>query len=175
MKVTKLALYSGRPAEFDSDQLGIFEQLVAGRGRVIKEGLGDRIRSAHCLVLLSMNGLYRATMAIKKPTADYVRQVFDRANVAGVSQSYRFELGWLYVDPAWRNRGIYEMLRTEALLSVAKADNVYSVCSADSSRLAPLLARHGFSHFGWNWDTPRGLRCLFVGTGNGTDAKTAGC
>ena len=94
-----------KPSECTMSELDAFQNLVVEGREVTPHGLRQRIEQAAALVFIN-DGECIAVGAIKNPNKGYKDGVFSKAGVADKSKDFNFELGWLYVTPGARGRGL---------------------------------------------------------------------
>ena len=131
------------------------DQERAAFAQMVTRGFGpapgerqDRIRRAECLAFRygPADGLV-GIAALKAPGDAYRAEVFAQADAdAGVSAS-ALELGWVFVDPAHRGRGIaYELCR--CLVDAAPAVPIFATTRPDNAGMIRILRALGFARLG---------------------------
>lgn len=125
-----------------------FERLVREGFDGSDETLPDRIRAARRLAFhRSAEGALSAIAGLKAPGGEYRRAVFEKAGAAGDADDYRLELGWVYVAPEQRGRGLGEDL-CRRLLAQARGCGVFATTRPDNAPMIRILLRLGFTRAG---------------------------
>ena len=81
--------------------------------------------------------------------------IFYRAKAAVPPEDYGVELGWTFVCPSQRRRGLAGILK-ERLLPYAGSSLLYATARADNVPALRGLARHGFRREGVPYRSTRG-------------------
>jgi ribosomal protein S18 acetylase RimI-like enzyme len=110
--------------------------------------LNARICAAKCLAFhYSPGGELTAIAALKAPGDQYRHDVFA---IAGSPVSYtdvQTELGWIYVDPAFRRKQIATML-CEQLLLRTTGNFVFATTRSDNTAMRRILRACAFAEVG---------------------------
>jgi predicted GNAT family N-acyltransferase len=110
-------------------------------------GLEGRVRRANTLVFLYDEEILAGTAAIKHPTLKHRRVVFQRAAVPTLDGAYHFELGWVVVDDAYRNRKLSRKL-VEAAIETVASSPLFATSRIDRQAMHNTLRRVGFKIVG---------------------------
>lgn len=135
------------PAEYSSDELDAFCQLVARGRQVDTAGLRDRVGRARWLGLHYEDGDLAAVAALKRPTGAYREKIFRNAEVLGRAGEFATELGWVVTREEYRNRGISRHLLGR-LLERAGREPVFATTRTDNRPMQAVLASVGFEPIG---------------------------
>src|SRR5215204_1124204 len=104
-----------KPSECSEQELKSFVEMVVEGGQVARKGLEERVKKAKLLAF----GFERETLAgiaaIKKASRFYISNIFGRADVSGDAGAFRYELGWCFILPEYRKRGLAGKLVEEIL------------------------------------------------------------
>src|SRR5712691_3363705 len=121
-----------RPSEWSAEDRACFECLVLDGGEVSPDALSERIDSAEALVCHREEGGYiTGVAAIKNPARSYKQRVFQKAGEEEEQANYYFELGWVYVRPAFRGSGLSRSL-VETALAMGGVEGVFATTRADN-------------------------------------------
>ena len=138
--VTKL------PSECTAEELADFEARVLDGGEVASVGLDERIRAAKLVAFVREASLTVAVGALKRPEAWYRESVFAKAVASAHPTSFPFELGWIYVAPDQRGKGIGSKIARQLL--EGSDDLVYATARATNQPMIKILIALGFHHDG---------------------------
>src|SRR5882762_2464192 len=108
-------LLAGEPHEFHDNEIRDFMALVIVGGEVTRSGLEDRIRSAPRLVFLYLGHKLTGIAALKRPDAGYRYNVSSKSGVPVALSAFPYELGYMFVVPSARGRGLSLDLARSAL------------------------------------------------------------
>ena len=135
------------PDELSERELDDFIALVLQGDEVTPANLEERVRKAERLILLSAAGCLSGIGALKKPNASYRRRVVSRSGTSLPVSEYPFELGWIFVSPSHRGKGLAGRI-VEAAVSVANGVGVFATSRSENTAIHKVLQRHGFFHTG---------------------------
>jgi len=131
------------PEACDREDLKAFEGLVQKGAEVQSHGLAALIRQANALAFVHASGRLVGVAALKQPLASYRKSVFEKAATGYASTQYSVELGWVYVIPSERGKGISGRV-LEALLKSAADVNMFATSRTDNAAMHRSLERFGF-------------------------------
>ena len=94
------------PQDCSKKELLLFKQLVLEGGEVQSQGLLGRIKLAHRLIFIEINGECVSVGALKCPNENYKNRVFLKSGVPDSGSDYQYELGYLYISPKSRGNGV---------------------------------------------------------------------
>lgn len=135
------------PDECSSEEIDKFCEFVRMGGEVESQGLTNRIKKAALLVFLYSGKDLIGVAAIKNPNAGYKAEVFQKATATALPEGFALELGWVYVDPEHRGKGLSRKL-VEAALASAEKQNVFATSRTDNKAMHKTLLKFGFSKEG---------------------------
>jgi len=142
------------PSKCTSDELDKFQKLVVEGGEVTSYRLRQRIEQAAALVFIGESECV-AVGAIKNPNQSYKQGVFSKAGIANQSNNYIYELGWLYVAPAARGKGIGHSLM-QAVASYIGSVGCYATTREDNNAMHNLFSQYNFSRIGAPYTSTNG-------------------
>ena len=90
---------------------------------------------------------YFAVGAVKRPNTDYRAGVFAKADVKQEPAQFEFELGWVYVHPSARGRGLASAL-VGVLVPTLHGARAYATSRVNNERMHASLKRFGFKPVG---------------------------
>jgi predicted GNAT family N-acyltransferase len=142
-----MQIITNPPGKCTPDEIDAFVALVQVGGEVQAAGLAERIVQAHSLIFLKEDNQLLGVAALKHPEANYRFGVFEKAQIKANPLDYPLELGWVYVPPAGRGRGLSHSL-VQTAVNQAKGLGLFATSRADNSAmhksiLAALFARQG--------------------------------
>ncbi len=143
-----------KPNECSDAELQDFAALVRAGGEVIEDGLDTRINNAEALVFLTQNNCLKGIAAIKNPDQHYKIRVFQSAKTSVQVNNFSLELGWVYVMPSSRGKGLSHKL-AQASLDFTGGQAIFSTARSDNKPMHKVLITHGFSKHGMEYDSSR--------------------
>ena len=96
-----------------------------------------------------------AVGAIKNPNEGYKSGVFAKAGVAGKCKEYTHELGWLYVTPGARGKGLGHNLM-QAVTKFLGTSTCYATTRANNDSMHHLFSRYNFDKLGSAYQSQNG-------------------
>lgn len=129
------------PAEIDA-----FKNLVLEGGEVTSYGLHKRIERAERLVFINEDKCI-AVGAIKNPNEGYKSDVFAKAGVPEKSKEFKYELGWLYVTPSARGKGLGRNLMN-AVTEFIGVSGCYATTREKNNSMHHLFTQYSFNKLG---------------------------
>lgn len=142
------------PSECTSAELDAFQKLAEEGEQVLPDGLRQRIEQAAALVFVNESECI-AVGAIKNPNLSYKKRVFTKADVPDKNNNYKYELGWLYVTPAARRKGLGNNLM-QALVSFLGDSGCYATTREDNKVMHSLFSKYNFSRLGTAYQNDKG-------------------
>lgn len=146
MAKKKMDVEVKKPSECTPSELQVFQQLVEEGGEVSPLGLRQRIEQAEALVFVNDGGCI-AVAAIKQPNKGYKSSVFLKAGVAEKSSEFNYELGWLYVKPEARGKGLGHVLM-QAVVTYLGSSGCYATSREENTSMQYLFSYYNFSRLG---------------------------
>lgn len=135
------------PRNFTPEEREAFRLLLLKGGEVISRGLAARIERAHQLAFVYVGSLLAATGAVKVPDRGYQADAFLRAATDADPKAYPVELGWVYVDDAFRGHKLSRMV-VDSLLPFFSATNCYATSKVPRIWMHSTLKRFEFTQSG---------------------------
>jgi len=137
-----------QPNTSTEEQRREFARLVRQGFKTSGVGLDNRICAAKCLAFhYPARDLLAAIAALKSPNDQYRHDVFSKAGSPESCADYKIELGWVYVEPAYRGNRIAAKL-CEQLLSSATTDCVFATTRTNNALMSRILLTSGFANVG---------------------------
>lgn len=137
-----------QPAACSECELHEFERLVRAGFAGSDETLPRRIRAARWLAFHHAEDDALAAIAgLKAPGGRYCDEVFVASAAAADPAGYELELGWVFVAPEHRGRGIGERLCRQ-LLARAPASGIFATTRPDNAPMIGILRKLGFARTG---------------------------
>jgi len=137
-----------QPNTSTEEQRREFARLVRQGFETAGAGLDNRICAAKCLAFhYPTRDKLAAIAALKSPNDQYRHDVFNKAGSPESCADYKVELGWVYVDPAYRGNRIATKL-CELLLSRATNDCVFATTRTNNALMSRILGTSGFANVG---------------------------
>lgn len=136
-----------RPSECTVAECDGFAALVAAGGQVYVAGLRERIAGADRLAFHYRNGALAGVGGLKNLPLSYREGIFRQARSSLRAADFPLELGWVFVETAYRGTGISGSL-VQALTEAAGDRNVYAISHTDNHPMHKSLERYGFGREG---------------------------
>jgi GNAT superfamily N-acetyltransferase len=149
------------PGDCSNLDLGLFIAFVRAGGEVSVQGLNERIRSAAALVFALVNGTVEGVAALKQPQATYRRRLSSESGTPLPATEFPYELGWVYVSPESRRKGL-SLLLSRAALAAGNGAGVFATSRTDNVAMHRSLAKLGFVPVGKPYVSGRGKHSLQV-------------
>lgn len=127
-----------------------FVAFVLAGGEVMAEGLRNRVTNAPYIALARENQCLLGVAGLKSPNANYRSRVEKGAGVTLAAESIPFELGWVFVLPSARGRGLSTAL-CRPLVALAEGKGVFASSRTDNSAMHRTLEKIGFERVGKEW------------------------
>ncbi len=140
-------------------EIGAFIAFVRAGGEVSAQGLNERIRGAAALAFAHIDGVLAGVAALKNPLASYLRRVSSSSGVSLPVAQFPYELGWVYVLPDARGKGL-SLLLAQSALSAAGEAGVFSTSRTDNQPMHKSLAKLKFVPSGNTYTSGRGKHSL---------------
>ena len=163
------------PRDCTEDERSEFERLLRQGEEVITNKLQERIKRAACLVFLRDDtDKLIGVGALKNPKPKYATKQFRLAKSSERIDDYPYELGWIYIDPAHRGRGLSFAIASKALES-ANGKGVFATARVGNNAMRKTNNKLGFKCAGNPYGTARNNRSydltLFVRPDGGSSPR----
>ncbi len=135
------------PSKVGAAERTAFEKMVLEGGEVDPKTLPGLVGRALVLAFVRLDGELVGVGAIKRPYESHRDDVFSWAKAEHDPTQFEFELGWVYVNAAGRNKRIASQLVEELMPSLNGAC-VYATSRVNNERMHASLRRFGFSRAG---------------------------
>lgn len=149
-----------KPSNCCDTELQGFEALVRAGGEVTSSGLRERINGAEALVFAT-DHLLNGIAALKKPNLNYKTNVFRKAQATVSADEFPLELGWVFVMPSSRGKGLSHKL-VDAALGGANGRSVFATSRSNNKPMHRALEAHGFFRHGQPYASQRGDQKLVL-------------
>lgn len=146
-RASSVAIVVRAPSACTSQDLAQFQQFVLTGGEVNPRTLPRLMSRAVSLALAKSDNQLVAVAAVKRPYASHRADVFAKARAPQDPTQFALELGWFYVHPSARGRGIASDL-AECLVDTLQGAPAYATSRADNNRMRASLTRLGFKPVG---------------------------
>ena len=147
-------IYSKSPQKCSIKELSEFKALVLEGGEVRKRGLLKRIKRAESLFFVE-DGKCIGIAAIKKPYDQYKNNVFKKAGVPNFADNYSLELGWIYISPSARGKGIGSKIM-KLMINAVKDSGCFATTRENNKKMRYLFEQYSFSKLGKNYASENG-------------------
>jgi GNAT superfamily N-acetyltransferase len=161
MKSAMPELLVKSPGECSNIEIVAFIAFVRAGGEVSIQGLVERIRSAAVLVFARVDGLVIGVAALKQPQASYRRRVSSESGAPLPAAEFPYELGWVYVSPESRGKGI-SLLLSQAIIAASEGACMFATSRTDNVAMHRSLTKVGFVAVGNPFVSGRGKHSLQV-------------
>ena len=142
-----IAVSARPPNTVAAEDLSAFKQFVLAGGEVNAKTLPSLVSSALSLAFARIGEELVGVGAIKRPNRRYRAYLFAKAGVMQDPSQFEFELGWVYVRPSAREKGVASAL-VEVLVPLLDGALAYATSRVDNERMHVLLKRSGFRPVG---------------------------
>lgn len=150
-----MKIYSKHPKDCQESEIDAFYSLVAEGGEVITNGLHARIKEAESLVFVRIEGAIVGIGAIKKPSSNYFSSVFNKAEVPFKVPDFTFELGWIYVTPSARGKGLGNKIMIQ--LTETLGNRIcFATTRAANQAMESLFKTYSFNQLGKKYKSING-------------------
>jgi GNAT superfamily N-acetyltransferase len=139
------------PHEFSKDELRAIEALVRQGGEVESRNLPQNLRRALCLGAVILGGRLVGVGALKELGTHH--DTIIRRSGFGDLASFSAEIGYFFVDPTCRGKGLAGNM-FKALLSRSPGA-AYATTREDNDAMNHILKKNGFARVGQPWDSRR--------------------
>lgn len=168
----ELEIYLDRPSSFSAPEIDDFLAFVLAGGEVTRRGLRERVRNASHIAFARQKKCLIGVAGLKHPADSYRRAVEGSAGFTLPAETFPYELGWIFVLPSARRRGLSTTL-CRSLVGCAERRGIFATSRDPFMQRA--LERAGFRRVGREWYSKknRARLALFV-NGLGTIAAGVG-
>lgn len=142
-------------------ELADFTAFVAAGAEVARAGLEGRVSNAYSLLFLRENSCLLGIGALKSPLSTYSASVFKKAAATLPATQYPLELGWVFVLPSARGKGLSHRL-VQAALDRAGDRQVFATARSDNLRIHASLHAASFARHGSEYPSNRGPHRLVL-------------
>jgi GNAT superfamily N-acetyltransferase len=158
------SVVAGKAGDFTEAERREFMRLVQQGGEVDDIVLARNIDAARRLVFLRSSEGLIGVAALKMPQASYRKRISGLSGVEIPEGTFPLELGYVFVVPAQRNRGLSRRL-VEAALDGCSHDGVFATSRADNGSMHHTLERFDFRATGKPYAGREQVIQLFVRQG----------
>jgi|AntRauTorckE5430_2_1112549.scaffolds.fasta_scaffold08732_1 predicted GNAT family N-acyltransferase len=139
------------PIEATKEELKEFHRLVLEGGKVLKQGLSDRINNCVVLGFCKKDITIIGISAIKRPQKSYVEKVIQNAALIREVENLEYEIGYSYTDTDFRKKGISTSIKSNIIEWMDNiGGTVFSTTAIQSSQR--FLTKKGFTQGGNKYD-----------------------
>jgi RimJ/RimL family protein N-acetyltransferase len=121
--------------------------LIVQGGEVGGAALSTNIANAKALIMLSQDDAVRGVAALKWPQISYRSKLRLKTGVSLQEDIVPYELGYVFIDPAFQGKGLSHLLVAEALRH-AVGQAVFATARTDNPAMRSALVRAGFEATG---------------------------
>ena len=147
----KPIFYAKQPQQCNNIELKTFYDLVVKGGKVLIDGLEDRILNCELLAFCEDHDTIIGVSAIKKPSKNYREGIIVKAKISRKWSELIFEIGYSFTEPECRRKGISSTLKSLLLNEMtARQGILFSTTAIESSQ--KFLIDNGFKNLGEPYD-----------------------
>jgi hypothetical protein len=150
--------YWKSPRECSPGELAAFAALVREGGEVAPDGLDELIQQASRLVFCQDESGLVGVAAIKNPRDSYRFKISRKAKVQLARDAWPHELGWVFVVPSARRKGLSKSLVACATDGLSGA--VFATSRTDNEFMHATLLGAGFVAVGDAYKSDKGEHSL---------------
>lgn len=154
--------YCKAPNTCSPGELAAFAAIVREGGEVADHGLDDLIQQAGKLVFCQHEGRLVGVAAIKNPRDSYRFKLSRKSGVQLARDAWPHELGWVFVTPAERGKGLSAKLVASAVEGLDGP--VFATSRTDNEPMHATLRRVGFVAVGDEYKSDKGEHRLQIFT-----------
>ena len=148
--------YFKKPQNCSSTELASFSLRARESGEVTSLGLNERIQAAARLVFCEENAVLIGIAAIKRPLDSYRFSLSRKSGVNLSQAAWPFELGWVFVAPSARGKGLSSKLVACAVEEIGAA--LFATSRTDNKFMQSTLLKFGFAPEGDDFPSSNGDR-----------------
>ena len=157
--------YWKEPQNCAPGELAAFAATVREGGEVIGEGLDERIKQAVRLIFCQHEGRLVGVAALKTPLDSYRFKLSRKSGVQLPRDACPHELGWVFVTPSERGKGLSANLVACAIEGLNSP--VFATSRTDNAPMHATLRRVGFVAVGDEYKSDQGEHRLQIFTREG--------
>lgn len=132
-------------------ELSDFYEKVAKGGKVMLQGLQNRIKNCELLAFCYFKNELIGISSIKRPSTTYVENVIEKSKIDRKPSDLRFEIGYSFTEFNFRRRGISQKLKEKLLEKIKSREGIiFSTTAIKSSQ--NFLEQQGFIKYGKPFD-----------------------
>lgn len=154
---TDIEVLARAPGAFSPAELKRFRELIIEGGEVGGAALATNIVNARILVVLTVRGMMRGVAALKCPQNGYRKKVANWTSFELSAADYPYELGYVYIQPTLRGRGLSHRL-IASTLQHNDARGVFATVRMDNKPMRTTFAKAGFAAEGADYPGTKGDR-----------------
>ena len=159
--VDEIKMKVKQPTDCSEEELSSFKARILEGGEVEAAGFAVRLRLARVLAFGMAGDCVAAVAALKSPLRTYRERVFAKAAVADQTTSSDLELGWIFVAPEFRLRGLAARMVVEILGRYGQA-TIFATSRVDNVGMHKVLEANGFGRTGVPYKSERGRQELVL-------------
>ena len=122
-------------------------KLISKSGEIKIDTLKQHLKDTALIAYAKFNSKIVGTAAIKKPTDEYFDSVFIKSNSPFDYNFFKYELGYVFVQPQFRGQRIALKL-CKRLCDYYICQNLYSTVRSNNFPMHSILKKNGFSESG---------------------------
>lgn len=163
MKVSNIRIERAAPEDCTEADLRLFRDYLLAAGEPDCRELTWSIGQASWLFFAFEARQCVGICALKYSVGDYRNEIFEKAGAWHQSHLVAYEIGWMYVLPAGRGKGVSQQL-TQAALAFTDGAGCFATAKATNSASRGVLEKFGFRQLGHAYQSKRGhySLCLYV-------------
>ena len=143
------------PLIVSDGEFGDFVAMIKAGGEVTPTGLEKLVCAAEQMIFLRVSKCLAGIAALKNPRESHRTKIAKKSGVRLPPSIYRYELGWVFVLPSYRQRGFANIL-VKKVASLAGAQGVYSTTRTDNAAMFKALRNQGFGSAGTPYKSDNG-------------------
>ncbi|QNK01371.1 GNAT family N-acetyltransferase [Dyella telluris] len=154
----KIVVSVHSPDELSGDDRRSFVECILEGGEVNPATLTQLLDRAHRVAFAKDGGVVQGVAGLKNPNVGYRNQTFKKAGVPDMAEKFARELGWVYIKPQARRRGISRDL-VKKLLEHAQGA-VYATSADVNQGMHRVLRLFDFVPVGTAYASRDGARAI---------------
>lgn len=139
------------PRNISRDTIYSLADLIAQGGEVGMDLVQRNLENSPAIAWVESDNEPVAVGVLKNPVNSYKQKVFQSAGKPELANRYNLELGYIYVDPDFRNQGL-----ASSIVDALARENIYATTRENNPKMISILKTAGFRQAGDPYPSARG-------------------
>jgi len=142
-----------------NEEIKTIASLIIRGGEVNTQTLDQKLRRAISIGVVKDNNKIIGTASIKLPKKTYLRNVFVKSNSETIQEKFRYELGYIFVDPDYRGKHLGYSL-CKCLIDSFGEHSLFATTRTDNGPMRHILQLLGFQATGNFYEGRNGVSAI---------------